>query len=188
MEMDIAVSVGVRYLFIVDLGQPVVGRNCAGVAENKSADRICDGRVLLNAPVGYLDIAVNELLVVENGRFHVSDLLALLSVEDIRLCDIGVARLAEHRLDAVLNILNGDKSVLYLALEVRSDLERKQVDDCRMSLFVERIKSLRYSRGYLRYIKFGDRSVSFDYLVHHHASVFFIVSSYTHKLRCLLQL
>ena len=42
--------------------------------------------------------------------------------------------------------------------------------------------------GYLRYIKFGDRSVSFDYLVHHHASVFFIVSSYTHKLRCLLQL
>ena len=142
MEVDIAVSVGVCYLFVIDLGEPVVRGDRAGVAENQSADGICDGRILFNAPVGNLDVAVNQLLVVEDGRLHVSDFFALLSVEDIRLCDIGVARLAEHRLDAVLNVLNGDKSVLDLALEVRSDLECEQVDDRRMSFLVERVESL----------------------------------------------
>ena len=142
MEMDVAVSVGVCYLFVIDLGEPVVRGDRAGVAENQSADGICDGRILFNAPVGNLDVAVNQLLVVEDGRLHVSDFFALLSVENIGLCDIGVARLAEHRLDAVLNVLNGDKSVLDLALEVRSDLECEQVDDRRMSFLVERVESL----------------------------------------------
>ncbi|MPM40564.1 hypothetical protein SDC9_87208 [bioreactor metagenome] len=93
MQVNIGAAVGVCDLLIVDFGEPVVGRDGAGVAQNEPADRIGHGGVLLDPPVRKLYIAVHHIFIVQNGRLHIAYFFALLAVQDIALGDIGVAGL-----------------------------------------------------------------------------------------------
>ena len=64
MNVQIAVFVCVCDLVIVDLTQPVVRGDRAGVGEDQTADGVGDGGVFLHAPILHLDIAVYQLLIV----------------------------------------------------------------------------------------------------------------------------
>ena len=89
--MNIGVSVSLCDFLVVDLGKPVVGSDSARVAEDKSADGICDGGVFLNTPVVYVKIVVNDLLIVKNGSVDVSDFFSLLTIKNVSLGNIVVA-------------------------------------------------------------------------------------------------
>ena len=166
VEMYIGVSVSVSYLVVIDLGEPVVRSDGAGVAEYKAADGISYGRILLNAPVGNINIAVDKLFVVENSRLDAAELLALAAIKNVCLCDIGVAGLDEHMLNAVLNILNGDERVLDLGLEISRHLEGEEVDCGGVILLLLRLKRLFNGFGDLVDVEFCDFSVSLYDLVH----------------------
>ena len=111
MQVDIAVAVRVSDLLIVYFAEPVVRGDGAGVREDKSADGIGDGGVFFDAPVLDVEVLVDSLLIIEVRGLGVAQLLALLAVEDVGLCDRPVAAAGEPRLDAVLNILDGDLAV-----------------------------------------------------------------------------
>ena len=114
VNVNVSISVSIRDLLVIYLGEPVVSRDSAGVAEYQSAYRVGNGGVFLNSPVYILDVAVDQLLVVKNSGFHITELFSLLTVENISLCHVGVARLNEDCLNAVLNILHSDKTFFYL--------------------------------------------------------------------------
>ena len=164
--MEVAVSVRVRDLLVVDLAEPVVGRDGAGVGQDQSADGVGHRRVLLDAPVEHVDIAVNGLFVIEIGGLHVAELLSLLAVEDVGLGDLLVARPGEHRLDAVLDIFDGDQPVLYLRNEVRCDLECQKVYDALVILRVCGIEGLADRVSDLRDVEIDGLPVTFCYSVH----------------------
>ena len=69
VQMQVAVAVGVADLLVVDLAEPVVCGDGAGVRKDKAADRISDGRVFLDAPVKNVYIAVDGLFIVKVGVF-----------------------------------------------------------------------------------------------------------------------
>ena len=64
MDMDVRLAVRIGYLLIINLGQPVVCGNRAGVMQNQSADRICDSGIFLNTPVLFLYIAVDNIPLI----------------------------------------------------------------------------------------------------------------------------
>ncbi len=164
--MDRAGAVRVRDLAVVDLGQPVVRGDRAGVRKDQTADRIRDRRVLLDAPVVDLQIVVHEVLVVEHRGIDVADLLALFAVENVRLCDVRIAGLGQNLFDAVLNLFNRDAAVLDLAFEIGRDVQREQLDHARMILLFGCFKRLGDGRRDLLNRKIRDLTVSFDNLVH----------------------
>ena len=129
MDVNICISVCVCYLIVVDLGEPIVCSDSARVIKDKSADGIGNGRVLLNSPVGNLNVAVNDRLVVENGGLEVTKFLSRATVKNIRLCNVVVARLDENRLNAVLDVLYRYMLILYLGLKVCCYLECKEIND-----------------------------------------------------------
>ena len=96
----------------------------------------------------------------------VADSLALLAVEDIGLGHGLIAAAAEHGLDAVLNILDGDLAVMDLAEEIRRDLERQKIDDAVVIIGVGGLEGLFHGGRDLGDIKLHDLSVALYYLVH----------------------
>ena len=166
VEVDVAVLVGSGDLLIVNLAEPVVGGDGAGVGQDQAAHGVGDGGVLLHAPVVDLHIVVHQLLVVQHGGVEVADLLPLLAVEDVGLGHIGIAGLAEHILHAVLNLFHGDLAVMDLVLIVRSHPEGQQVDDVRVIFLMSGLKSLGNGRADLGEIEFRDLTVSFHNLIH----------------------
>ena len=80
MNVNIRVSVRVGDFFVVYFGQPVVGGYRAAVGKNKSADRISNGGVFFNTPVGYFYVIVYYLFVVEQRFVYVSDVLPLFTI------------------------------------------------------------------------------------------------------------
>ena len=66
--------------------------------------------------------------------FSVADLLPLLAVENVGLGHVGIARLAENVLHAVLNVFHGDLIILDLVLIIRRDPQCQQIDDVRIVL------------------------------------------------------
>ena len=166
VDVDLGVAVRVGDLLVVDLRQPVVGGDRAAVGEDQPAHRIGHGRILLDPPVGRLHIAVHQLLVVEQRALHVADLFPLFAVEDVALGHVGVARLPQHLLDAVLDVLDGDLPVLDLGLEVGRHLQSQQVDHARVILLLHGVERLCDRDGDLPDVKFGDLAVSLDDLIH----------------------
>ena len=166
VDVDVRAAVRLCDLVVIDLGEPVVCRNRARVAEDQTADRVGDGGVLLDAPVGDLDIAVHQFLVVEDRGLHVAQLLALAAVEDVRLGNLGVAALDQHRLDAVLDVLNGDQAVLDFRLEIRGDAEREKVDDARMKIDLASLKCHLNGVRDLGQVKINNFVVSLFYMIH----------------------
>ncbi len=157
---------GLGDLLVVDLAEPVVGGDRAGVGKDQAAYAVGDGAVLLYAPVVDLEIVVHQLLVVEEGGTDVAHLFALLAIEDICLCDIGVAAFGKHLFRAVLYILDGDLVVLDLGLKIRCDAQGEHIDHGRMALLSQSVKRLLYRRADLADIEICNCAVSFDHLIH----------------------
>ena len=176
VQMNVAVAVCVGDLLIVDLAEPVVGGDGAGVGEDKSADGVGDGGVLLDTPVESAEVLVHGVLVVKVGGLHVAQLLALLAVEYVGLGDCLVAAAGEHCLNAVLYVLNGDEAVLYLGQKVRRDLQRQKINNAVVIFGAGGIERLFDGGGYLIDVEINYLSVTFDYLIH-------ILSSYTLYLK-----
>ena len=166
VQVDVRVAVRLRDFLVVDLRQPVVRRDRARVGKDQPAHRVGDGRILLHAPVGGLDVAVDQLLVVQNGRLHIADLLPLLAVKDIALGDVGVAGLLQHRFHRVLNVLDVNKPVLDLLLVVGRRAQREQIDDALRVLPVLRLECLRDRRADFGQVEIHNLAVSFYNLIH----------------------
>ena len=132
-----------------------------------SAHGVGDGGVLLHPPVVDLQIIVHQVLIVEHGGIQIADLLPLLTVQDIGLGHVGVARLAEDGLHAVLNVLHGDAAVLDLGLKVGGHPQGQHVDHTGVILLVQGLKSLGDGGADLADFKWRGRAVPFCYLVHH---------------------
>ena len=164
--MDIRVPVGLPDLLIVDLRQPVICRDRAGVAQDKASYRISDGGILLHPPVGDLHIAVHDLFVIQHGGLQIPDLLPLLPVKDVSLRHIGIARFDQNRLHAVLDIFHLDQGILDLGLKVCCHLQGQQVDDVLIVLLLLGVKCFFNGQADLRQIEINDLAVSFRYLIH----------------------
>ena len=175
VEMQVGVAVGLGHLGIIDLAEPVVGGDGAGVGQDQAAHGVGDGGVLLHTPVVDLQIVVHQILVVQQGAAHVADLLTLLAVQDIGLGHVGVARLGQHLFHAVLNVLHGHQLVLDLGLELGCDTQGQHVHDAGVVLLAHGVKGLGNGSADLGNIKFGDGSVSFCHPVH----VMILLLSYT---------
>ena len=142
VQVDFRIAVGVGDLAVVDLGKPVVGGDGAGVGKDQAAHGIGDGGVFLDAPVVDFEVVVDDILVVEQGGVDVADLLTLLAVEDISLGHVGVARLGQDLFHAVLDIFDGNETVVDLGFEICRDPQSQQVDDGGMILFIFRVEGL----------------------------------------------
>ena len=142
VQVDVGVAVRLRHLVVVDLGEPVVRRDGAGVRQDEAAHGVRDRGVLLHAPVLNLDVLVHEVLVVQQRRVGVAHLLALLAVQDVGLRHIGVAGCGEHLLHAVLHVLHADNAVLDLRFEMGGHVEGQKVDGRRMVLLAQGVERL----------------------------------------------
>ena len=165
VQMDRRAAVRSGDFIVIDLAQPVVGRDGAGVGKNQSAHRVGDRRILLDAPVIDLQIVVDDLLVVQERRIDVAYLLALSAVKNICFCHVGIAGLGEYLLNTVLDILNRDLFVDDLALEVGRNMQRDQFNHARMILFFQCAERLRDGVRDLADLKFYDLTVSFYYFI-----------------------
>ena len=166
VQVQVAVAVGIRDLLVIDLAQPVVGRDRAGVGEDQTADGIGDGGVFLHAPVRDVQVLVDRLLVVEISVLEIAHFLALLAVENIGLAHRFVARAGQHRFRAVLNILHRDQAVPDLRLEIRRHLQGQKIDHALGVIGVRGLKRLLDGGYNLADIETDDLSVPLDYVIH----------------------
>ena len=123
MDVHIRIAVRVRDFLIVDFAEPIVSGDGAGVGENETTDGIGDGRVLLDAPVGDFEVAVDDVLEVEGSSLHLTEGRVTMSIVHVGAGDFDIASLDEDDFDGVLDILNGNGVVLDLLVEVRGDTE-----------------------------------------------------------------
>ena len=114
MNMEITVSMSICNLFIIDFTEPIVCSDGSGVRENKPADRVCDSTVFFYSPVTELKVVIHYTLIIQGGGLHISDFLSLLSVEDIRLCNILISSLGKNTLHTVLYVFYRNLSILDL--------------------------------------------------------------------------
>ena len=166
VQMQLRVPVRLRDLRVVDLAQPVVCRDRAGVGQDQAADGIRDRGILLHAPVVDPEIIVHQLLIIEQGAADVAQLFPLLAVENVGLCHIRIARFAQNALHTVLNILDRDQIMSDLRLKFRRDTQSQQLDHARMLLPANGLKGSCDGIANLGNVKFCDASVSFCYPVH----------------------
>ena len=140
MNMDVRIPVGFCDFLIVYFRKPVIGCYSAGVAQDKTSYGIGDGGVFFHTPVFYLYIAVNHILVIQDGGFQVTDLLTLLTVKDICLCHFRISSLLQYLLHAVLDILHMNGAVLHLILKICGDTQCQQIDNIIGSLHIRSIE------------------------------------------------
>ena len=166
MNMDICIAVRIGNLLIVNFRQPVIGCNCSRIAQNQTSHGICHRGILLHSPVLNLYIAVDNILIIQNGGLHGAHFFALFTVQDISLCDFLITCLPQHTLYTVLNVLHLHGVVLHLTLKIRRNTQRQQVHNiiavlhlCGMKRFHNRIINLSQCKVYLF-------SISFYYLKH----------------------
>ena len=166
MQMQIRIPMRLRDLCVVDLTQPVIRRDRAGVGEDQAADGIRDRGILLHAPVVDAEVIVHQLLIIEQGASDVAQLFPLLAVENVGLCHIRIARFAQNALDAILDIFDRDQAIPDLRLKFRRDTQSQQLDHARMLLPANGLKGSCDGIADLGNVKFCDASVSFCYPVH----------------------
>ena len=166
VDVEVAVAVGVGDFVVIDLGQPVVGSDGAGVGEDQAAHGVGDGGVLLDAPVHDLEVLIHHGLVVQHGLGHVAELLPLAAVEDVGLGHVLVAGAAQHSLHGVLDVLHGDLVVLDLALEIGGDLEGQKVDGVVVVVLLLGIEGLFDGGRDLADVKIHDLVIAFYDLIH----------------------
>ncbi len=142
MDVDVRVLMGIGNLGVINLAEPVVSGNGAGIVQDQTAHGIGNRRIFLNAPVFLVNVAVDDLLVVKDRRLHVPHLLAVLTVQDVCLRYVGVTGGLENVLNAVLDILHLYNAILYLALKLGSDTQGQKVDDIIGVLLLRRLECL----------------------------------------------
>ena len=162
VQMDEALAVGLRDLIVIDLSQPVVGCDGAGVGQDQAADTQSHCGVLFDTPVFLCaDITVDQLLVVQQGLLGLADLLVLAAVEDVALGCPGISGLHQRALDAVLDLLDFRHLVSVLAAA-----HQKEADGARNGRYVSGVhfaggdKCLRDRILDLCYVKFHDAPVA----------------------------
>ena len=175
VNVNVSVAVSVGDLVVIHLAEPIVSGDRARVGQDQTADGISNGRVFLNSPVSLFQIVVNYVLVVKNGVAHISQLFTVAAVQNVCLCNVAVACLAEHGLNAVLNVLNGDQTVFDLRLEICSNLKSEEIDNVGGILFFKGIKRLCNSITDLGKFKLGLLAVAFYYFVHGCPPVFYMM-------------
>ena len=147
VEMNVAAAMGIGHFLVIDFAEPVVGGDGAGVGKDQPADRIGDGGVFLDTPVFDIDVAVDEIFIVENRRGDIAHGLVVFAIENVGLGDICVAALAENALDAVLNVFNLNQVVLDLWLEVGCHAQGNQINNTVCILTLAGVKRLLDSGG-----------------------------------------
>ena len=166
MDVDVGIFMRLPDLIVIDLGQPVIGCDRAGVAQDKPAHRIGDRRVLFYTPVRDLHITVNDLFIIQQGGVQVPYLLPLLSVKDISFRHVVIACLDQDGLHTVLDILHRDQAVFYLRLESRRHLQCQHIYDILVIVLFLCLKCFPDRLADLGQIKFCDLSVSLCNLIH----------------------
>ena len=164
--MKIRIAVGVADLLVVDLAEPVIGGDGAGVGQNQPANGIGDGGVLLDPPVRHPQIVIHQFFIVQHGGAHLPQLFPVFPVEDVGLCHGCVSGALQHRLHAVLNVLHADLVVANLADIVGRYLKNEQIDDIRIIGNLRRVKGLGDGLRDARQVKIHLSAVPFDYLIH----------------------
>ena len=147
VQMEIGVPMGGGNLLVVDLAEPVIGSDRAGIGEDESADGVGNGGIFLHAPVRDLQIAVEELLVVEHRRADFAQFLAVFAVEDVGFGDRRVSRPLQHGFHAVLYLLHVDSVVFHLGSGVRRHLQGQYMDDVGVVGHMRRVKRFCDGRG-----------------------------------------
>ena len=166
MQVDGRTAVCHGDLVVIDFAEPVIGCDRTGVGENQSADGICDGGVLFDAPVVDLQVVIDKVFIVEKSGVDIADLFALLAVQNICFRNICVAGLGEDFFHTVLNTLDIDLTVDDFAFKVSSYVESDQLNDARMILLFKRHKSLCDGVCDLADLEICDLTVPFNDFVH----------------------
>ena len=160
VDMDLSLSVSFCDLIVVDLGEPVVRCDRTGVTEDQSAYAVGNSGVLLNTPVIDLQIVIYDVLIVQHRISDVTDLLTVLSVKDVCLCNIRITCFGQDLLDAILNIFYGNHIIFDLRFKITGNTKCQHVDHTRVILLIACYKCLFDSCADLRYIKIYYFSVS----------------------------
>ena len=168
VQVDGRGAVRLGDLVVVDLGEPVVGGDGAGVGEDEAAHGVGDGGVLLDAPVVDLEVVVDDVLVVEQGGVDVADLLTLLAVEDVGFGNRLVSAAGQHGFGAVLDVFHRNKAVADLRQEVRRDFQRQKINDALGIVGTRRFERLFDGLGNFIDIETDNLSVPLDYIIHFH--------------------
>ena len=166
VEMNVAALVSLGHLLVIDLAEPVVGGDGAGVGEDQAAYRVGDSGVLLHPPVVDLHIVIHQSLVVQHGGLDVADLLPLFAVENVSLGHVLIAGLTQYALYAVLNIFHGNAAVMNFVLIVRGDLQSQEINDVLIELLLGGLKGLGDRDADLGDVEIGDLAVALDHLIH----------------------
>ena len=80
MQMQVRIPVGVCDFPVIDLAQPVISGDRTAVGKDQPADGVRDGGIFLYPPVGNVDIAVYEVLIVQESTVQIADLFPLFPV------------------------------------------------------------------------------------------------------------
>ena len=62
MQMEISIFMSIGNLFIINMMQPIIGRNSSRIVENQSAQGIIDTAILIDAPISLIEVALHDLL------------------------------------------------------------------------------------------------------------------------------
>ena len=170
MDMDIRISVSFSNLIIIDLRQPVICSYCTGVAQDQSSYRIGNCRILLYTPVFYFYIAVYDLFIIQNRRFHITYFFPLLAVKDICLCHICISSLDQYILHTILNLFYRNLIIPDLILKICCHPQSQQINHLFAVILFLRIKRFINGRCDLTYLELIHLSISFHYLKHIKAS------------------
>ena len=97
----------VRHFFRIDIVEPIVCRNGAGIAQDETAEGKIDVRVFFDAPIASAQIFVHRFIDVEHEAFCIADRFMPCAVEDIRFCNFDFVVFDEDAFDVVLNLFDG---------------------------------------------------------------------------------
>ncbi len=155
-----------RNFLVVNLRKPVIGRNSPGIAQNQSAYGISNRRILFYTPVFDLDITVDYVFVIQNGRLHGTHFFTLLTIQDISLGCLRITGLLQNLLHTVLNILHVNLPVFHLILKIGRDTQSQQINNIVVILHLCGVKRFHNHFVNLSQHKVCRLSVSFDNLKH----------------------
>ena len=166
MQMQVRTTVGVGDFLVINLAEPVVRGDGATVGQDQAADGVVDGGILLDTPVISLEIGIDQFLVVKQALFRLTHVLVLFPVEDVRFGDGAVAGKGERGLDAVLDVLDGNLSILDFLLVVAGGLQGKKADDVVVVWDVGCVERFLDCFFDFRQVEVDDFSVPLDDLIH----------------------
>ena len=166
MEMQVTVAMGISDLGVIDLAEPIVGRDGAGVGENEAAQGVGDGRVFLDAPIVDFQVAVNDFLIIQQSVLGLPYVGVLLAIQDVCLGHVEVAGFGQDFLDAVLDVFNRQGAADNFMFGVGHSSDGQHVQHVRLNIFVHRAEGFADRHDDLVDVEIDDGAVAFDDFVH----------------------